>query len=387
MSEFGTFVVNHATRSVFGVGSHRQTGDILKEMGCRKVIVVYDPTIGALGIADKVIDSIHCAGIETVRFGEAEPEPSARSANRAGALARSEQVDGVVGIGGGSSLDTAKAVNLLTANPGPLEDYIGANRGIKPILKKFPLVLLPTTAGTSAEITPVFVVSDSETGKKTGARNRGDVAIVDPSFELGIPPHVTASTGIDMLAHVTESLINPAPHAMTELLDEQVISLVFRYLPRAYQDGQDLEARTQLAFACMVAGYAFADKGTYVGHAVADHIANRFHYPHGVACSLGILVAVRYAVAACPDKVHRIARAIGLPADQSEREVGQSVLDAYRKLIRSLGLKNMREMGVDQALIQTIVSELPNDVRFRNNRYHPDYELTAAVLREEWMAD
>lgn len=383
MSEYDSFVVNHSPRGVFGVDSHKKTGGILQEYRCKKVLVVYDSMIGQLGIADKVIGSIEAAGIEVVRYGDVEAEPTSNSVNIIGELGRAQQVDAVVGIGGGSSLDSAKGANLMLSNPGPLEDYIGKNRGVKPLAKKFPLVLLPTTSGTSAEITPVFVVTESATGKKTGAICRSDVAIVDPAFMLGIPPRVTASTGMDMLAHVTESLVNPLPHWMTEMMDEEVIRLAFRYLPVVFRDGNDLDARAKLAFACMTAGYAMADKGTYIGHAVVDRITNRVHCPHGQACSAGVLVAVRYAALARPSVLRPAAHAIGISDELDDKAIAKAVYQAYRDLVLLLEQKTLHDFALDDEYIEFMCEDLPNDVRWKRCP-PPDFALVSRVLKEEW---
>ena len=383
MSQEVAFTVNHSPRGIFGIGSHQKTGNVLMEYGCKKVLAVYDAVIGSLGIADKVIDNIEKAGIHVVRFGDVAAEPDSASVNIIGELGRREGVDGVVGIGGGSSLDSAKGANLMLSNPGPLEDYIGANRGKKPIIKKYPLVLLPTTSGTSAEITPVFVVTETATGKKTGASNRGDIAIVDPIFMENLPAKITASTGVDMLAHVTESLINPLPHWVTEMMDEEVIRMTFRYLPVAFHDGHNMEARSRLAYACMLAGYAMADKGTYLGHAIVDRITNKVHCPHGQACAAGVLVAVRYAALTCPEKLRPAARAIGISDSLSDEELGCEVYAAYRNLAAELNQKTLHDFGLDETYIQEMCRNLPEDVRWKRAPM-PEMANTLRAIREEY---
>lgn len=381
------FVTDHSTISIFGAGSYKRAGTVLSERNCTRALIVYDPNMKALGITEKIISEINAANIEVTEFGEVHPDPTSEIIDLAGELGRKAGADCVVGVGGGSSLDSAKGANLLLSNKGSISDYIGVNRGKMTIEKRYPLVLLPTTAGTSAEVTPVFVVTESATGLKTGAINRADVAIVDPSFGLGMPPHVTAVTGIDMLSHVTESLTNPKQQWLSDMMNENVIRLIFKYLPVAYKNPNNLEARTQLAFACLTAGYAFADKGTHIGHAVADRISNRFGHAHGVGCALGLLVALRYSAVCYPDKINKIASAIGLEPSLDERERGRRVVDEYRKLMRALGLKCMRDMRVDMDLVDFIAGDMPNDIRFRNNPYAPDYDLVARVLREEFESD
>jgi alcohol dehydrogenase class IV len=382
-----TFLVNHCVPALFGANSHQQTGAKLRELGCTKVIVIHDPVIGRLGIAQKVMDAITKAGIEVVEFGEVCEDPTSTVIDEAAAMAREAGVDGVVGVGGGSSMDAAKAVNVLLGNPGSICDYIGKNRGKKPLLPGCPLVLLPTTSGTSSEVTPNCVVTDmSAGGTKTACASRATFGIVDPTFMVAIPPKVTASTGIDMLAHVTESYIHDWPNWMSEIMGERVVELCFAYLPRAVADGSDMEARTMTAFACLVAGYVFGDSPTHLGHAIADQISNKFHYPHGLGCSLGLLIEVRYGVLTNPGKVRRLARFIGVADDPAESDgvVAERVYEAYAKLIRGVGLPNLKEAGVDEALLDFIIQVLPSTSRFKDKPYNPDWAKVAEAVHVEF---
>lgn len=383
------FSVNHAVPAMFGVGVSELIGKKMKELGATKVLFIYDTAMKQLGTGPKLAEFIRAEGIEVIEYFEILHEPTSDQIDEIGNMAREVGVNGLVGLGGGSSMDTTKAVNLLLSNPGSICDYISANRGKKPIVKKYPAVFIPTTAGTSSEVKNNFVTTDSTTGKKTGANCGGDLALIDPALTIGVPPYVTAYTGMDMLAHAAESLTNAAPNWMSDFMDEKAIELIFQYLPTAVADGKNMEARTMLSFACFVTGYAFADKGTHIGHAIADKLSNEYHFPHGVGCALGLPVAMRYAAEACPDQVRRIAKCIGIAEYDTlpEKEIGEKVIAAFNDLRLKVGFKTMKQMGVSEELIDYIIQEFPNDVRFKGKPYCPDFEIAARALRAEYAVE
>jgi alcohol dehydrogenase class IV len=199
-------IFNSPNPIIFGFGTSGTVGERLKGFGCKKVLVVYDRGIKAAGIADRVIDIINKAGIETVCYDNVQADPPIWSAEEAGALGVQEGVDGVVGVGGGSSLDTAKAAKLLQTNTPPLRQYFGRVGVVtKPSV---PLILLPTTAGTGSECTPGGVITDAERNIKTNISGVGcsvDLGVVDPELMMELPRAVTASTGLDALCHCVES--------------------------------------------------------------------------------------------------------------------------------------------------------------------------------------
>ena len=383
------FTVNHEIKSVFGVGCSAQVGETARSLGIKRALLICDAALAQLGLAEKVTGPLREQGIAYKLYQDIRSEPASAQMNEIAALAREWQADGVIGLGGGSALDMAKGTGLLLSNPGQIEEYIGVNRGKRPIAKVAPVILLPTTSGTSAEVTPVFVVSESASGKKTGAVYRGSAALIDPEFMLGVPPFVTAFTGMDMLSHATESLTNPKPNPVSDLLDLEAIRLIFAYLPRAFANGADLEARTQLAYAGLLTGYAFADKGTHIGHSIADKISNKYHYNHGLGCAMGLMAAIRYGAYKCPEQLRRIARALELPAanDPNDLVLGQAVVAAYVALRRQLGLKSIREAGVEPEYIDFIIKTTPEDVRFKNKPWQPDYALAAQALWAEYEQD
>ena len=207
---------------LFGTGISQETGSRLKGFGCTKVIVVYDKGIKSTGIADRIIENINAAGIETICYDGVQPDPPDWSVDEAGTLGINEKVDGVVGIGGGSSLDTAKGVKLLLTNPPPVNKYFGREGVITNPSK--PLIVIPTTAGTGSECTPGGVITDSKNKIKTNISGIGcsvTLGIVDPGLTLGLPPAITASTGLDAFGHAFESYTSALSNSYSEVVGRE----------------------------------------------------------------------------------------------------------------------------------------------------------------------
>jgi alcohol dehydrogenase len=249
------FNINHMTPVLFGEGTSLQTGERLKALGCKKVLAVYDKGVKQAGITEKIIESIKEQGIEVAVFDGVKADPPDTMIDEGAEVGRKAGVDGVVGIGGGSTMDTAKTINLLLNNPGKVQDYMGTGKELKPGKN---LILLPTTSGTGSEVTMFAVITDTaDENKKKGLAGplvRANLAIVDPVLTAGMPPSITADTGMDAYAHAVEAIMGNNRNPMSDLLGEQAISLVMRYLPKAVKNGKDMEARTQMSYAAMLAG-------------------------------------------------------------------------------------------------------------------------------------
>lgn len=374
------FTINHSSIATFGVGASEQVGQIAKQLGCTRVLFICDPVMVQLGHSAKIEENLKNAGVEVSLYSEINGEPTFDTMDVAGAAARAFRADGVVALGGGSSMDTAKAVGLMLKAPGSTtSDFSGMN-AVKPHDVSCPVILMPTTAGTSSEVTFGFAVTDPKLNVKTGGLKTGNRALVDPMYTMNLPAKLTAQTSMDMLAHVTESITNPAEDWMADMISEKVIGLVFKYLPIAIEKGDDLEARTQLSYACLIAGYAFSNKGTHLGHTVADAISSAYHYPHGVGCCAGLRVTLRYAAKKCPEKLAVIAKAIGL-----EDTSPQAVMDAYTDLIAKAGMKTLKELEVEQGVIDRLTAGIPTSPRF-GPRTGLDAQAAVEALIEEFNA-
>ena len=290
-----TVVAFNAARVVFGAGASAETGEYLRQLGVTRAFVVCDRFVTESGLGEQLERSLREAGVEPVLYDRIAGEPNEESVREAAEAAR-DGFDGVVGVGGGSALDTAKLSALFATHGGELLDYVNAPIGVgKPVPGPvLPIVALPTTAGTGSEVTTVAIVDFPRLGTKTGvshAHLRPSLAIVDPSLTMSCPAGVTASTGLDTLLHALEAYTVSAydtrprlplgqrppyqgANPFSDPLCERAIELVGRHLRTAVSEGGDVEARTAMALASTMAGIAFSGAGVHVPHALAYPIAS-----------------------------------------------------------------------------------------------------------------
>ena len=384
------FTVYNIPPVLFGAGSSAQTGKELKDLGCTRVFCVYDRGIKAAGIVDSIVKSIESAGISVIHYDKVLPDPTVAAVEEAGRIARLSNIDGIVGLGGGSSMDTAKGVNVLIANPGPLRNYMGLDKFNARQEKGKPLVLMPTTAGTSSEVSRAYTLIDETTGQKGpggGINATATLAIVDPELTIKLPKPVTALTGIDALSHGAEALTNESGNPVADMSGREGVRLAFDNLPRAYENGSDLAARTNMSFACIIIGYAFMNSATHIGHAVADAISRLYHPAHGVGVSIGLPFLARYCNIYRPDKVRKLAEAIGLKprSNISQENLGHRTAEALRSLSHSIGIADMKSLGVKSSEIETIARYTVNNGRFTAPGIQkPDFKVVYRILKEEY---
>ncbi len=343
--------INHMTPVLFGADTSKQTGARLKSLGCRKVLFVYDQGIKKAGIVDKVINSVKEAGIAVALFDGVKADPPDTVLDEGAEIGRKENVDGVVGIGGGSTMDSAKGINLLLTNPPPAKQYMRFGVQMKPGKV---LVLIPTTSGTGSEVTAVAVITDSATQMKggiAGPLTRATLAIVDPLLTVGLPPSITADTGMDVFSHAVEAITAIKANQMSDILGANAIELTWKFLPRAVKNGNDIEARTQMSFAAMEAGFAFQDSMTHLAHAIGHTLGSMYHIPHGTACGVVLPEVIEYIADVVPDGVRLIGRSMGLSTgpETSAAEAAKKVSDALIKFSDSIGTKTLKELGVPMA--------------------------------------
>ncbi len=351
------FNINHMTPALFGVDSSLQTGERLKTLGCKKVLAVYDQGVKQTGITDKIIENIKEQEIEVAVFDGVKADPPDTMIDEGAEVGRKADVDGVVGIGGGSTMDTAKTINLLLNNPGKVKDYMGTGTPLKPGRN---LILVPTTAGTGSEVTMFAVITDTaDENKKKGMAGplvRANLAIVDPMLTVGMPPSITADTGMDAYAHAAEAIMGNNRNPMSDLLGEQAISLVMKYLPKAVKNGKDIEARTQMSYAAMLAGYSFNDSLTHMGHSLGHTLGSIFHIPHGNACGVAMPEIIEYLAGEVPGPIRLIGKAMGLKikASASPKEAAAQVAEVLAAFNRKIGQKTLRELGVKESELEKV---------------------------------
>jgi alcohol dehydrogenase class IV len=303
-------------------------------LGQRALLVTGRSAMKRAGVQDRVVGLLQAGGLEVCIYDQVESDPSCATVDRGAARAREEGCDVVVGLGGGSSMDAARAIAAMAVAEGSILDYL---RG-KPIAGPgLPLVNIASTSGTASEITPVAVVLDEERQLKFGVKSPfwfAKVAITDPELTLSMPPQLTAATGMDALTHAVESYLSTGATPPSEALALKAIGLVSSHLKRAYEDGANREAREGMALGSMIAGMAFANSGLGLVHGLVHPIGARFSVPHGVACGRLLPHVMRYNRDAVKAKMADVAAALSGRADATADEAISSV----EKLLFSLDI-------------------------------------------------
>ena len=319
----------------------------LDEIEGRRALIVTDENMARLGFVDRVIGHLEKAGIETRVFAEVEPDPSLETVKRGAQVALAYEPDWIVGLGGGSAMDAAKAVWVLYERPDLEPDAISPAETLS-LRQKARLIAIPTTSGTGAEATWAIVLTDTEGRRKLGLGSRenvADIAIVDPVFVAELPPQITADTGMDALTHAVEGYTCTWHNDFSDGLCLKAIQLVFEYLPRAYEKG-DPEARERMHNAATIAGLGFGNALAALAHSLGHSLGAVFHIPHGRAVGLFLPYTIEFSVRGGETRYAEIARFLGLPA-ASEEEGASSLVSAIRGLLKRLGQPTaIAELGI-----------------------------------------
>jgi alcohol dehydrogenase class IV len=337
------------TRVHYGFGASAQTGEILRGYGVTRALVVSDPGVQGAGIVDRVAEHVTAAGIDVALYAETEPNPTIANAHEAAALYEEAGCDGILGLGGGSSMDAAKAAGVIVTNGGRITDYAGRDQVPNDIP---PLVCVPTTCGTGSEVTFVSVISDHERHFKAVLASRRmavRAAIVDPDLVTSAPPQVIAATGVDALAHATESYVNTGSDPLLDALNIQAIRMIGASLRAAVAGDRD--AIAQMALASTMTGVAFAMNANAIVHAASTPVTAHHGVPHGVANAIFLPDGMDFLRPACEGKLAAIAEALG--EDVSGLSVAEAAVrgvEAIRSLARDVGMPaTLRDWGLDPA--------------------------------------
>jgi len=338
----------------------------LSEIEGKQALIVTDENMVRLGFADKVIGHLKEAGIEARVFAEVEPDPSLETVKRGAQAALDYEPDWIVGLGGGSSMDAAKAVWVLYERPDMEPEAISPIETLG-LRKKARLITIPTTSGTGAEATWAIVLTDTEMRRKLGLgsrENMADIAIVDPALATTMPPQLTADTGMDALTHAIEGYTCTWHNDFSDGLCLKAVKLVFDYLPRAYEKG-DLEAREKMHNAACIAGLGFGNALAALAHSLGHSLGAVFHVPHGRAVGLFLPYTIEFSVRGGKTRYAEIARFLGLPAG-SEEEGAASLVTAIRGLLKKLDQPSIiGELGISpdefEAELTKLVENAEND--------------------------
>lgn len=341
---------------VFGEGALAH----LQEIDGHRAFIVTDENLLGLGFVKTAQDYLTKAGIESAVFSQVEPDPSLETVKR-GAQAMAEfGPDWVVGLGGGSSMDAAKAMWVLYERPDIKPEAINPVETLG-LRQKARLIAIPTTAGTGAEVTWMIVLTDTQEDRKLGLGSRenlADIAIVDPSLSMGMPPRLTADTGLDALTHALEGYASAWANDFSDGLCLKAADLILGFLPPAYENGDDEEAREKMANAATLAGLGFGNSMAGLAHSMGHALGGVFHTPHGAAVGLFLPYTIEYAARENPGRYAQIARYLNLPA-KTEAEGAASLVRVIKGLLERLEQPmSLQEVGIDGRSLQDRMDKL-----------------------------
>jgi alcohol dehydrogenase len=357
---FGFYI---PTISLMGVGCVKETGAQAKALGATNVLIVTDAGMYKLGVADQIKKMIEDAGISATIFSGAEPNPTDKNVHDGVQAYLDNQCDGIVTLGGGSSHDCGKGVGLVVAGGGNIRDYEGVNKSTKPMP---PFLAINTTAGTASEMTRFCIITNTDTHVKMAIvdwRVTPNVAINDPVLMSGMPPALTAATGMDALTHAIEAYVSTIATPVTDACALQAIELIRDYLPAAVANGKNMVARDRMAYAEFLAGMAFNNASLGYVHAMAHQLGGFYNLPHGVCNAILLPAVCDFNLIACPKRYKNIAIALGQDVSGlSDLDAGAKGIQAIRQLSAALGIPaGLAELGVCEDDLETMAINAKKD--------------------------
>ncbi len=357
------------TRIITGLGCFAQLGEVARAMGQRALLVCGQSALRQSGVLQMGLDTLRAAGVYTTVYDEVVSEPTLQMVQQALHLARREQVDVVIGIGGGSAMDVGKATAVLYTQEGSVQEY---HRGRPIEMRGLPFVSVPTTAGTGTEVTNNAVLTDPELGVKQSIRGPllfAATAIVDPELTLSLPPRVTASSGADALCQAIESFVGLAAQPPSDALSGEAIRRIGRSLVQASEDGSDIHAREDMLYGSLLTGMAMTNTRLGGAHGLAHPLGYRYHISHGVVCGLLLPYVMEYSLQYAPDKYAQVARLLDTStARLGVQETAQQAVAIVRRILSQIGIPDhLGAFGVKVEHFPSLIQEALPSGNLKNN--------------------
>jgi alcohol dehydrogenase len=368
----------------FGIGAVQDLAVHVQRLYGKKVLLVSDPGVQKAGMTDRLTDVLNRHDTPYVIYNDIEPEPDIEGVMRGRDLARAEGCDCVVGVGGGSALDTAKAIGLMLANEGHIRDYVGINKVPR---KGAPVIALPTTAGTGSELTIWSVLSDKKAKVKLSVGspyNCPDLALCDPELTLSLPAPITAATGMDALTHALESFVNKATQPISEGMSIQSMKLIAKSLRTAVVQGENVQARYDMLMASLIAAMAFNPTRLGLAHALAIPLGAHFKIPHGTVNAILLPEVMTYNLKGNLTKFREIAQIFGMPVEGlSPTAAAQQAVVAVRQLKHDVGIhQTLIDYGVTEDDLGYIAEEAMTSGNVPVNPVKPTLDDLKQICRE-----
>ena len=370
---YGFFI---PTVTLMGIGAHKELGAQAKALGQTKPLIVTDKGITAIGLTEKLAALLREVGIKPVIFDEAVPNPTDKNVADGIKVYKDNACDGIITIGGGSSHDCGKGIGLLAGNGGQIRDFEGVNKSTKPMP---PFIAINTTAGTGSEMTRFCIITELSRKVKMAIvdwRVTPNIAINDPLLMAGMPPGLTAATGMDALTHAVEAYVSTIATPVTDACALMAIDLVAKYLRPAVANGSDMEARDKMAYAEYLAGMAFNNASLGHVHAMAHQLGGFYNLPHGVCNAILLPWVEKFNLIAKVDRFVDIAKAMGENVEgMSPRAAAEKALEAIRTLSADVGIPTgLKQLGVKEEDLKIMAENAQKDACGLTNPRCPKLE-------------
>ncbi|WP_321530063.1 iron-containing alcohol dehydrogenase [uncultured Desulfuromonas sp.] len=363
---YGFFI---PTVSLMGVGCAKETGDQAKALGASKLLIVTDAGMKALGVADTIKGYVEEAGLQAVIFAGAEPNPTDTNVADGIAAYKEHNCDGIITLGGGSAHDCGKGVGLVIGSGGNIRDFEGLNKSTKPMP---PFLAINTTAGTASEMTRFCIITNTDTHVKMAIvdwRCTPNIAINDPVLMVGMPPALTAATGMDALTHAVEAYVSTIATPITDACAIKAIEIIAESLRSAVANGENMQARDQMAYAEYLAGMAFNNASLGYVHAMAHQLGGFYNLPHGVCNAVLLPVVCEFNAISNVKRFADIAVALGENIEGlSDVEAAEVAIGAIRRLSADVGIPTgLTELGVEEKDLATMADNAQKDACMLTN--------------------
>lgn len=352
------------TRNLFGEGSVQEAGDLMLSLGGKKALIVTDAYLAKCGMAEQIQDILTTAGVESVVFGGAEPNPKDINVKDGLKVFEENHCDSIISLGGGSSHDCAKGIGIVASNGGDIRDYEGVDKSTKPMC---PMIAINTTAGTASEITRFCIITDTDRHVKMAIvdwRVTPQIAINDPKLMVGMPPSLTAATGMDALTHAIEAYVSTDANPLTDAAAQMAITMITQYLPKAVANGTYMKARDKMAYGQYLAGIAFNNASLGYVHAMAHQLGGFYNLPHGVCNAILLPHVEEFNLIGNANRFRNIAKAMGENVDGlSTMDAARKAISAIRQLSQQVGIPScLSELGVKEEDFEIMAENAMKDV-------------------------
>ncbi|AEX24780.1 MULTISPECIES: L-threonine dehydrogenase [Vibrio] len=370
------------TVNLMGAGCLKDAADSIQSQGFKKGLIVTDKILNQIGVVEQVQGLLNERSVATVVFDGTQPNPTINNVNDGLALLKENECDFVISLGGGSPHDCAKGIALVAANGGHISDYEGVDQSAKPML---PLIAINTTAGTASEMTRFCIITDEERHIKMAIVDKHTTPLIsvnDAELMLAKPASLTAATGMDALTHAIEAYVSIAATPITDAVAIKAIELIQAHLRTAVKNGENLEAREQMAYAQFMAGMAFNNASLGYVHAMAHQLGGFYDLPHGVCNAILLPHVQRYNAQVCPERLTDVAKAMGVNVEGMSAEQGAAAaIDAIVTLAKDVGIPaGIKELGAKLEDIPTLADNALKDACGFTNPKQATHEEISAIF-------